>query len=330
MFHTYTSSLRHVCCVSLLTSLFVQFSYLYRIPLHLRHFYLWINQLSGFFTWITSLLHLCCLSLFTSLFVHLSYMYRIPLHPCHLDLWIHPSPGWFSHLSHIRTPPVLRRLLPLLYQPPDCIICALFLPVPHPTLPVSLWPLSPSPELFPHLHRIPLHLCRFVLWIHHLDGFFTWILTFLLHLCCVSVDRYVAITDPFNYDRKMTPRFVAWLLAGVWTVSALVSHLPINPRPQYRWSTGNLIIISCYIYAMKSQQGRVSISYMYHRYYKGIRSSRCTLQAITVIYRWEFTNRGHYMWSSCMIYGWPNHHKLLHTRKEVSTRTILHYIYCMY
>jgi len=50
----------------------------------------------------------------------------------------------------------------------------------------------------------------------------------LLHLCCVSVDRYVAITDPFNYDSKMTPRFVAWLLAGVWTVSTLVSHLPIH------------------------------------------------------------------------------------------------------
>jgi len=52
----------------------------------------------------------------------------------------------------------------------------------------------------------------------------------LLHLCCVSVDRYVAITDPFNYDRKMTARFVTWLLAGVWTVSALVSHLPIYLR----------------------------------------------------------------------------------------------------
>ena len=54
------------------------------------------------------------------------------------------------------------------------------------------------------------------------------VLPLLLHLCCVSVDRYVAITDPFNYDSKISPRFVAWLLAGVWTVSALVSHLPIH------------------------------------------------------------------------------------------------------
>ena len=50
----------------------------------------------------------------------------------------------------------------------------------------------------------------------------------LLHLCCVSVDRYVAITDPFNYDRKMSPRVVAWLLAGVWMTSTLVSHVPIH------------------------------------------------------------------------------------------------------
>jgi hypothetical protein len=50
----------------------------------------------------------------------------------------------------------------------------------------------------------------------------------LLHLCCVSVDRYVAVTDPFNYDRKMSPRLVGWLLAGVWTTSTLVSHVPIH------------------------------------------------------------------------------------------------------
>ena len=50
----------------------------------------------------------------------------------------------------------------------------------------------------------------------------------LLHLCCVSVDRYVAITDPFNYDRKVSSRFVGWLLIGVWTASALLSHVPIH------------------------------------------------------------------------------------------------------
>lgn len=67
----------------------------------------------------------------------------------------------------------------------------------------------------------------------------------LIHLCCVSVDRYVAITDPFNYDRKMTPRFVAWLLAGVWTASALVSHLPTSDGNKGDLQVGLTILIYC-------------------------------------------------------------------------------------
>jgi len=50
----------------------------------------------------------------------------------------------------------------------------------------------------------------------------------LLHLCCVAVDRYVAVTDPFGYDRKMSSRRVGVMLAAVWTTSALVSHVPIH------------------------------------------------------------------------------------------------------
>jgi len=50
----------------------------------------------------------------------------------------------------------------------------------------------------------------------------------LLHLCCVSVDRYLAVTDPFGYDRRMSRRRAAAMLAAVWTASALLSHLPIH------------------------------------------------------------------------------------------------------
>jgi len=50
----------------------------------------------------------------------------------------------------------------------------------------------------------------------------------LLHLCCVSVDRYVAVTDPFGYERRMTVRRVAAMLAFLWTASALLGHLPIH------------------------------------------------------------------------------------------------------
>jgi len=50
----------------------------------------------------------------------------------------------------------------------------------------------------------------------------------LLHLCCVSVDRYVAVTDPFGYERRMTVRRVAAMLAALWSASALLGHLPIH------------------------------------------------------------------------------------------------------
>ena len=50
----------------------------------------------------------------------------------------------------------------------------------------------------------------------------------LLHLCCISWDRYIAVTDPFNYDRRMTRRRAALTLAGVWTASACLSHIPIH------------------------------------------------------------------------------------------------------
>ena len=50
----------------------------------------------------------------------------------------------------------------------------------------------------------------------------------LLHLCCVSVDRYVAVTDPFGYERHMTVRRVVAMLTCLWTASALLGHLPIH------------------------------------------------------------------------------------------------------
>lgn len=50
----------------------------------------------------------------------------------------------------------------------------------------------------------------------------------LLHLCCISVDRYVAVTDPFGYERYMTVRRVVAMLSCLWTASALLGHLPIH------------------------------------------------------------------------------------------------------
>lgn len=50
----------------------------------------------------------------------------------------------------------------------------------------------------------------------------------LLHLCCISMDRYIAIVDPFHYDEKMTKKKVATMLMIAWGASALISHAPIH------------------------------------------------------------------------------------------------------
>uniref|UniRef100_A0A3B3Y3E9 G-protein coupled receptors family 1 profile domain-containing protein n=1 Tax=Poecilia mexicana TaxID=48701 RepID=A0A3B3Y3E9_9TELE len=50
----------------------------------------------------------------------------------------------------------------------------------------------------------------------------------ILNLCIISVDRYWAIASPFKYERKMTHR-VAFVMIGVaWTLSILISLIPVN------------------------------------------------------------------------------------------------------
>ncbi|KAM4607556.1 D(1)-like dopamine receptor [Polymixia lowei] len=50
----------------------------------------------------------------------------------------------------------------------------------------------------------------------------------ILNLCIISVDRYWAIASPFKYERKMTHR-VAFIMIGVaWTLSILISFIPVQ------------------------------------------------------------------------------------------------------
>ncbi|XP_063597890.1 octopamine receptor beta-2R-like [Penaeus indicus] len=49
----------------------------------------------------------------------------------------------------------------------------------------------------------------------------------ILHLCCISVDRYYAIVKPLEYPLYMTKRTVSFMLANVWLAPTLISFIPI-------------------------------------------------------------------------------------------------------
>lgn len=49
----------------------------------------------------------------------------------------------------------------------------------------------------------------------------------ILHLCCISVDRYYAIVKPLKYNIHMTKRVVALMILNTWVSPALLSFVPI-------------------------------------------------------------------------------------------------------
>lgn len=49
----------------------------------------------------------------------------------------------------------------------------------------------------------------------------------ILHLCCISVDRYYAIVMPLKYPRSMTKRVVGVMLLNTWLSPAIISFVPI-------------------------------------------------------------------------------------------------------
>ncbi|XP_061659101.1 dopamine receptor D1b [Syngnathoides biaculeatus] len=50
----------------------------------------------------------------------------------------------------------------------------------------------------------------------------------ILNLCVISVDRYWAISSPFRYERKMTPRVACLMISVAWTLSVLISFIPVQ------------------------------------------------------------------------------------------------------
>ncbi|GJQ83396.1 hypothetical protein Trydic_g18175 [Trypoxylus dichotomus] len=49
----------------------------------------------------------------------------------------------------------------------------------------------------------------------------------ILHLCCISVDRYYAIVRPLKYPTSMTKGVVALMICATWISPAIISFLPI-------------------------------------------------------------------------------------------------------
>lgn len=49
----------------------------------------------------------------------------------------------------------------------------------------------------------------------------------ILNLCCISIDRYLVITRPFDYALKRTPTRMGLMILAVWLISAVVSIPPV-------------------------------------------------------------------------------------------------------
>ncbi|CAG5123866.1 unnamed protein product [Candidula unifasciata] len=49
----------------------------------------------------------------------------------------------------------------------------------------------------------------------------------ILHLCCISMDRYIAILHPLQYETKMTRPRAILMLGVTWVSSILISYIPV-------------------------------------------------------------------------------------------------------
>uniref|UniRef100_UPI00358ECC03 D(1B) dopamine receptor-like n=1 Tax=Myxine glutinosa TaxID=7769 RepID=UPI00358ECC03 len=52
----------------------------------------------------------------------------------------------------------------------------------------------------------------------------------ILNLCVISVDRYWAISKPFQYERKMTQHVACIMISTTWALSLLISFVPVHLR----------------------------------------------------------------------------------------------------
>ena len=62
----------------------------------------------------------------------------------------------------------------------------------------------------------------------------------ILNLCCISLDRYFAITRPLSYSRRRSPKLARTMIALVWIGSVLISCPPV-----FGWKDENRDTSTC-------------------------------------------------------------------------------------
>ncbi|XP_053346783.1 dopamine receptor D1b [Clarias gariepinus] len=68
----------------------------------------------------------------------------------------------------------------------------------------------------------------------------------ILNLCVISVDRYWAISSPFRYERKMTPKVAFIMISVAWTLSVFISFIPVQLNWHKAQSAGYTELNSSY------------------------------------------------------------------------------------
>ena len=49
----------------------------------------------------------------------------------------------------------------------------------------------------------------------------------VFNIVCISIDRYIAISDPLHYKMRMTCKFAALLIGITWATSAAIAYVPV-------------------------------------------------------------------------------------------------------
>lgn len=61
----------------------------------------------------------------------------------------------------------------------------------------------------------------------------------IINLCAISLDRFIHIKDPLRYENWMTKKVIISSVTAIWSVSALVSFLPIS----LGWHRPDLVLL---------------------------------------------------------------------------------------